>query len=243
MKRFWLISINSLSLTICLLTLSWAQKSPSELERHLGSYLLKGHCMGRGITAFDHTQDTTCIINIEPCDEDRFDFRFQLNLYDISDYVKEGYSAGKFRSPDQHFFPDASDSTYIFHMRSYGEFIGNDSLVMNYEIFSTRHGGETCYYEGVRLNLAVETSLENPTTFWRLSPQPASEQVQAVCEAAETAWHSGGWRLVDAGGKALRRGTFSDGRFDISLNAIPAGLYFIEITANGTTCRLKCVKK
>ena len=83
----------------------------------------------------------------------------------------------------------------------------------------------------------------SPSTFWRLSPQPATESVQAVCEAAETGWHSGNWRLVDTGGKALRRGTFSDGRFDISLNAIPAGLYFIEITANGTTCRLKCVKK
>lgn len=92
-------------------------------------------------------------------------------------------------------------------------------------------------------NLAVETPIENPTAFWRLSPQPASESVQAVCRAAETGGHSGNWRLVDAGGKALRHGSFSDGRFDVPLSAIPTGLYFIEITANGTTCRLKCVKR
>ena len=88
-----------------------------------------------------------------------------------------------------------------------------------------------------------EQSEPNPAAFWRLSPQPATESVQAVCEAVETGWYSGSWRLVDAGGKALRHGTFSDGRFDVSLRAIPAGLYFIEITANGTTCRLKCVKR
>ena len=103
--------------------------------------------------------------------------------------------------------------------------------------------GKTYMTDGKCTNAAVETPLENPAAFWRLSPQPATESVQAVCEAMETTWHSGNWRLIDAGGKALRRGTFSDGRFDISLNAIPAGLYFIEITANGTTCRLKCVKK
>ena len=218
--------------------------TPLKIKPYLGPYLLKGYCMNDGITAFDHTQDTTCIINIEPCDEYGFDFQFQLNLYDISDYVKGRIlDADRFMSPDQHFFPDASDSTYVFHIRSYGNFIGNDSLVMHYEILSTRHGSEGCYYSGVRLKTAVETPLENPSTFWRLSPQPATESVQAVCEAAETGWHSGNWRLVNAGGKALRRGTFSDGRFDVSLSAIPAGLYFIEITANGTTCRLKCVKK
>ena len=103
--------------------------------------------------------------------------------------------------------------------------------------------GKTYMTDGKCDNAALETPLENPTTSWRLSPQPATESVQAVCEAAETGWHSGNWRLVDAGGKTLRRGTFSGGRFDVSLNAIPAGLYFIEITANGTTCRLKCVKK
>ena len=103
--------------------------------------------------------------------------------------------------------------------------------------------GKTYMTDGTCTNAAEETPLENPAAFWRLSPQPATESVQAVCEAAETGWHSGNWRLVDAGGKALRRGTFSDGRFDVSLNAIPAGLYFIEITANGTTCHLKCVKR
>ena len=103
--------------------------------------------------------------------------------------------------------------------------------------------GKTYMTDGQCDNAAVETPLENPAAFWRLSPQPATESVQAVCEAAETGWHSGNWRLVDAGGKALRHGSFSDGRFDVSLSAIPTGLYFIEITANGTTCRLKCVKR
>ena len=103
--------------------------------------------------------------------------------------------------------------------------------------------GKTYMTDGKCDNAAVETPLENPAAFWRLSPQPATESVQAVCEAAETGWHSGNWRLVDAGGKALRRGTFRDGRFDVSLSAIPTGLYFIEVTANGTTCRLKCVKR
>ena len=103
--------------------------------------------------------------------------------------------------------------------------------------------GKTYMTDGKCTNAAVETPLENPAAFWRLSPQPATEHVQAICEAAETGWHSGHWRLIDAGGKALRHGTFSDGRFDISLSGLPTGLYFIEITANGTTCRLKCVKK
>ena len=103
--------------------------------------------------------------------------------------------------------------------------------------------GKTYLTDGKCTNAAVETPLENPAAFWRLSPQPATESVQAVCEAMEAAWHSGSWRLIGAGGKTLRHGTFSDGRFDVSLSAIPAGLYFIEITANGTTCRLKCVKR
>lgn len=103
--------------------------------------------------------------------------------------------------------------------------------------------GKTYITDGKCDNAAVEMPFENPATFWRLSPQPATESVQAVCEAAETGWYSGGWRLVDAGGKVLRQGTFNDGKFDVSLSAIPAGLYLIEITANGTICRLKCVKK
>ena len=103
--------------------------------------------------------------------------------------------------------------------------------------------GKTYMTDGKCTNAAVETPLENPAAFWRLSPQPAMESVQAVCGAPETGWHSGGWRLVDTGGKTLRRGTFSNGKFEVSLSAIPAGLYFIEITANGTTCRLKCVKR
>ena len=107
---------------------------------------------------------------------------------------------------------------------------------------SSQHGGR-CFVGETPPGLANDRIKPNPAAFWRLSPQPATESVQAVCEATETGWHSGNWRLVDAGGKALRRGTFNDGRFDVLLSAIPAGLYFIEITANGTTCRLKCVKK
>ncbi len=107
---------------------------------------------------------------------------------------------------------------------------------------TTEHGG-SCFVGEVPEGLSNNKVKPNPATYWRLSPQPAAESVQAVCEATETGWHNGSWRLIDAGGRALRRGTFSGGRFEISLSAVPTGLYFIEITANGTTCRLKCIKK
>lgn len=104
--------------------------------------------------------------------------------------------------------------------------------------------GKTYMTDGKCDNAAVETSLENPAAFWRLSPQPASESVRAVCEAsADGAWRDGRWRLVDAAGKALQGGVFTDGSFEIGLEAYPAGLYFVEITAaDGTNCRLKCLK-
>ena len=104
--------------------------------------------------------------------------------------------------------------------------------------------GKTYLTDGKCDNAAVETSLENPAAFWRLSPQPATESVRAVCEASAVGtWRDGRWRLVDAAGKALQGGVFTDGCFEISLSDHPAGLYFIEITAaNGTACRLKCLK-
>ena len=142
-------------------------------------------------------------------------------------------------------FPSVSNS-YNFiteGIGSMGGFWGQDYSAYMTWLRCFFAEGKTYMTDGTCTNAAVETPLENPAAFWRLSPQPATEHVQAVCEAAETGWHSGLWRLVDTGGKALRRGTFSDGRFDVSLSAIPAGLYFIEITANGTTCRLKCVKR
>ena len=111
------------------------------------------------------------------------------------------------------------------------------------QIYQTTQYSGRCFVGEPPAGLANDRLEVNPSSFWRLSPQPATECVQAVCEVAETGWHSGNWRLVDAGGKALRRGTFSDGRFAVSLSAIPTGLYFIDITANGTTCRLKCVKR
>ncbi|MDE7148997.1 MAG: T9SS type A sorting domain-containing protein [Bacteroidales bacterium] len=104
--------------------------------------------------------------------------------------------------------------------------------------------GKTYMTDGKCDNVAVEEPLENTSTFWRLSPQPATEIVRAVCESTVSGtWHSGRWRLVDAAGKALQGGVFTDGNFEIGLSDHPAGLYFVEITAaDGTACRLKCLK-
>ncbi len=101
-----------------------------------------------------------------------------------------------------------------------------------------------CFVGEAPPGVSTEKTQLNPAAFWRLSPQPASESVRAVCEAtADGAWRDGRWRLVDAAGKALQGGVFTDGCFEISLSDHPAGLYFVEITAaSGTACRLKCLK-
>lgn len=101
-----------------------------------------------------------------------------------------------------------------------------------------------CFVGEAPPDVSTEKTPLNPAAFWRLSPQPAAGSVRVVCEAsADGAWREGHWRLVDAAGKAVQGGVFADGSFEISLSDRPASLYFVDITAaDGTTCRLKCLK-
>lgn len=142
-----------------------------------------------------------------------------------------------------------NNSGYIVEgIGSMAYFFGETELVYpemgSYHLRCFFAEGKTYMTDGKCDNAAVEIPLENPASFWRLSPQPAAESVRAVCEtSANGVWREGRWRLVDASGKALQGGVFTDGCFEISLSDHPAGLYFAEITAaNGSTCRLKCLK-
>ncbi len=127
-------------------------------------------------------------------------------------------------------------------------FFGETELVYpemgSYRLRCFSAEGKTYLTDGKCDNVAVETPLDNPASFWRLSPQPASGSVRAVCEETTGGtWHNGSWRLVDAAGKALQGGVFTDGCFEINLSDCPTGLYFVEImAADGTACRLKCLK-
>ena len=146
-------------------------------------------------------------------------------------------------------FPSSNqDDDIVENIGSLGGFWGVSAMIsLEREPLQLRcffAEGKTYMTDGKCDNAAVETSLENPASFWRLSPQPASEIVRAVCEASAVGtWRDGRWRLVDAAGKALQGGVFTDGCFEINLSDCPTGLYFVEImAADGTACRLKYLK-
>ncbi|MDE7149483.1 MAG: hypothetical protein K2O01_03620, partial [Bacteroidales bacterium] len=63
------------------------------------------------------------------------------------------------------------------------------------QIYQTNLFGGRCFIGEAPAGLANNREKPNPASFWRLSPQPATEIVRAVCESTVSGtWHSGRWR-------------------------------------------------
>ncbi|MDE5610309.1 MAG: T9SS type A sorting domain-containing protein, partial [Bacteroidales bacterium] len=71
----------------------------------------------------------------------------------------------------------------------------------------------------------------------KVSPNPASDYVQV-----EVSLGAGQWSLCNAGGKTVLRGTLSSTRFEINLQGLPAGMYFLRVENRKETAVTKIIK-